>query len=257
MKKKGVTVLRIVIAVFVVALIIAAIYVMHAFRGVAEDLNAASSRDSASSSSSAAASPKATLMDPLLTSSVDQNKNGADDYTDFVAGARSVAKEHPTYDDGYYQGGYPPAGRGACTDLIAEAFKNAGYDLKAMVDADIAAAPASYPGVTKADPNIDYRRTGTLDQFFKLHAISLSAEVSDTDQWQQGDIVVFENTRHIGMVADTRDADGIAFLIHNNHQKGPFEEDYLARAKRYKITGHYRFDASKIPSSVIRTWSGE
>jgi uncharacterized protein YijF (DUF1287 family) len=190
-------------------------------------------------------------MKPLLKSSVDENKNGKDDYTDFVAGARIVAKEHPTYDDGYYQGGYPPAGRGACTDLIAEAFKNAGYDLKAMVDADIAAHPSDYPSVTAPDPNIDYRRTGTLGQFFKLHAVSLTTDVTKTSQWQQGDIVVFETTRHIGMVSDTRDANGIAYFIHNNHQSGPFEEDFLAHTK-LKITGHYRFDASKIPTSVLK-----
>jgi uncharacterized protein YijF (DUF1287 family) len=194
----------------------------------------------------------ATPMKPLLKSSIDQNGNGVDDYTDLVAGARIVAKEHPAYDDGYYQGGYPPDGKGACTDLVASAFKTAGYDLKAMVDADIAAHPADYPGVSAPDPNIDYRRTGTLDQFFKLHAVSLTTNVNVTDQWQQGDIVVFENTRHIGMVGDTRDAEGISYIIHNNRQSGPFEEDYLAHAKRYKVTGHYRFDVSKIPASVIK-----
>lgn len=58
--------------------------------------------------------------------------------------ARKDAKNHPTHDSGYYQGGYPPADRGACTDLVWRAFREAGYDLKAMVDADIAADPASY-----------------------------------------------------------------------------------------------------------------
>lgn len=38
-----------------------------------------------------------------------------DDYADIVAGARKDAENHPAYDSGYYQGGYPPADRGACT----------------------------------------------------------------------------------------------------------------------------------------------
>lgn len=234
----------------VVALAVAVMWLKSTTTG-ATHASSASSKTSGSTAGNNSGS-SALPMKPLLKSSVDANGNGVDDYTDLVKGARIVAKEHPAYDDGYYQGGYPPAGKGACTDLVASAFKTAGYDLKAMVDADIAAHPADYPGVSAPDPNIDYRRTGTLDQFFKLHAVSLTTDVNDTDQWQQGDIVVFENTRHIGMVGDTRDAEGISYIIHNNHQSGPFEEDYLARSKRYEVSGHYRFDAAKIPSSVIK-----
>jgi uncharacterized protein YijF (DUF1287 family) len=239
---------RALVLVIGAAIVIAALFVAVAWlKG--NGLGGGAPENTVSSTSKVASS--VTPMKPKLKSSVDANKNGTDDYTDFVAGARIVARQHPTYDDGYYQGGYPPAGRGACTDLIVEAFKNAGYDLKAMVDADIAAHPAEYPSVTKADPNIDYRRTGTLNQFFKLHALALTTNVKDTKQWQQGDIVVFETTRHIGMVGDTRDTQGIAYFIHNNHQSGPFEEDFLAHTK-LKITGHYRFDASKMPASVIK-----
>lgn len=36
-----------------------------------------------------------------------------DDYADIVAGARKDAENHPAYDSGYYQGGYPPAERAA------------------------------------------------------------------------------------------------------------------------------------------------
>lgn len=196
-----------------------------------------------------------TRMTPVLKSSVDRNGNGVDDYSDIVAGARVVAEQHPTYDDGYYQGGYPPEGKGACTDLVVEAFANAGYDLKAMVDADILNHPDLYPDVSAPDPNIDYRRTGTLDRFFSAHATSLTTDVSDTEQWQQGDIVVFETTRHIGVVSDTRGADGVVTIIHNNRQKGSFEDDYLNRTKRFDVSGHYRFDAAAIPADVLKVTS--
>ena len=74
----------------------------------------------------------------VLTSTVDFNGNGTDDYTDLVKGARRDAILHPKYVDEYYEGGYPPFWKGVCTDLVWRAFKHAGYDLKAMVDADIA-----------------------------------------------------------------------------------------------------------------------
>ncbi|MCI1935433.1 MAG: hypothetical protein LKJ44_03180 [Bifidobacteriaceae bacterium] len=41
-RKKGITILRVVVAVFLVAVVAALIYVFVAFRGVANDLNAAS-----------------------------------------------------------------------------------------------------------------------------------------------------------------------------------------------------------------------
>ena len=42
-------------------------------------------------------------------------------------------------------------------------FRRPGYDLKALVDADIAACPEAYPHITTPDPNIDFRRVNTLD----------------------------------------------------------------------------------------------
>ena len=62
-----------------------------------------------------------------------------------------------------------------------------------------------------------------------------------------GDIVIFGNNNHIGIVSDYRNKHGITYILHNGGQ--PIrEEDYL---KRGKVTRHYRFDASKIDSSVI------
>lgn len=194
---------------------------------------------------------------PVAVSPVDFDGDGVDDYADILAGARKDAEAAPAYDDGYYQGGYPPADRGACTDVVWRAFAEAGYDLKAMVDADIAADPASYAAVApNPDPNIDFRRTGVLDVFFSKYALSLTADITDSDAWQGGDIVVFEHTRHIGVVSDTRDADGTAFVIHNMGQKER-ENDYLAFRTHMEVTGHYRFDASQVPADVLVAWTGQ
>ena len=194
-----------------------------------------------------------------ITSGSDYNRNGKDDYSDIVAGAREEAKRHPTYDDGYYTGGYPPENRGACTDLVWRAFKQAGYDLKAMVDADITAHPEHYPDIAAPDPNIDFRRAGTLGEFFAAYGTTLTNDIKPGDvnnlkQWQPGDLVVFDHGKHIAVVSSARNTQGVPLVIHNNHQQGPFEEDYLSHRTRRQITGHYRFDATKIPSGVLRPW---
>lgn len=193
---------------------------------------------------------------PMTPSDVDFDGDGVDDYTDILAGARKDAEAAPAYDDGYYQGGYPPADRGACTDVVWRAFAEAGYDLKAMVDADVAAHPADYASAAPApDPNIDFRRTGVLDMFLSKYAQTLTTNTSDKAAWQGGDIVVFETTRHIGVVSDLRDSDGLPFIIHNMGQRQR-ENDYLAFRKHMAVTGHYRFDASQVPQDVLRPWNG-
>lgn len=189
-----------------------------------------------------------------IVSPVDFNGNGVDDYSDIVAGARADAEAMPTYDDSYYVGGYPPDDRGACTDLVWRAFRRAGYSLKDMVDADVAAHPEHYPSIGAPDPNIDFRRAGTLDGFFSAYGQSLTLDVNDVEQWQPGDIVIFENGVHVGIVSNKRDERGIPLLLHNNRQRQR-EEDYLSRGKRYAITGHYRFDASQVPQDVLKAWS--
>lgn len=194
---------------------------------------------------------------PAIVSSVDFDGDGIDDYADLLAGARKDAEAAPTYDDGYYQGGYPPDDRGACTDVIWRAFAEAGYDLKAMVDHDIAADPAAYAQVApNPDPNIDFRRTGVLDVFLARYATSLTTDSTAYASWNPGDIVVFEHTRHIGVVSDKRDADGTPYVIHNMGQQER-ENDYLAFATHMTVTGHYRFDASVIDDGVLVAWEGK
>ena len=114
-------------------------------------------------------------------------------------------------------GGYPDDGLGVCTDVIWQAFQAAGYDLKTLVDADIAACPEAYPHITAPDSNIDFRRVNTLDTFFRRHAQVLTCDLSDGQQWQPGDIVVFGDRAHIGLCSDRRNRQGIPFLIHHGN----------------------------------------
>lgn len=179
-------------------------------------------------------------------STVDFNHDGVDDYTDLLLGARKDAENLPRYDSSYYQGGYPPENRGACTDLVWRAFRNAGYSLKDMVDRDIAENPGAY-GISAPDPNIDFRRVKNLKIYLERHAVSLTTSLSKIAEWQPGDIVTF-GTNHIGVISDRRDAAGIPFLLHNWGQPVR-EEDAIRRCGA--ISGHFRFDASRIPKSEL------
>lgn len=183
-------------------------------------------------------------------SDVDFNCNGVDDFTDIMIGARLDAENHPTYNGSYYGGGYPPDNIGVCTDVVWRGFKHAGYSLREMVDRDIASDPESYPAASPRDKNIDFRRVRNLRVFFEKYAVSLTLDVTDTEQWQPGDIVIFGEDKHIGIVSDKRTFSGRVYIIHNGGQPRR-EEDYL---KRGSVTGHYRFDASVIDEDVLIPW---
>ncbi len=185
-----------------------------------------------------------------VKSSVDFNGNGVDDYTDILLGARKDAKNHPKYNGAYIDGGYPPDNIGVCSDVVWRAFKNAGYSLRDMVDNDIKASPQDYPLIEKPDTNIDFRRVRNLRIFFGKYAVSLTTDINDISQWQAGDIVIFNNDKHIGIVSDRCNREGVTYIIHNGGQPKR-EEDYLGRSP---VVAHYRFDASKIDESILVEW---
>lgn len=177
-------------------------------------------------------------------STVDFDADGIEDYADLLAGAKKDAKNRPYYRSAYYQGGYPPENEGVCTDLVWRAFKEAGYSLRAMVDADVRSRPEAYPHIEKADSNIDFRRVTNLHIFFEQYAKAQTIDIDAIDQWQPGDIVIFGKDKHIGIVSDRRNAKGQPYILHNGGQFQR-EEDYLPRAI---VTAHYRFDASALPA---------
>jgi len=183
---------------------------------------------------------------PRILSNHDRDEDGIDDLDDILLGARAEVSRGPVYKSAYYKGGYPPADEGVCTDVIWRAFKDAGYDLKTMVDQDIASNVRVYPRVEgKPDPNIDFRRVPNLVSFFKRHAVELPLEVVPGDVenlklWQGGDIVAYGKPYpHIGIVSDKRRPDGVPLLIHNG---GPYpkEEDMLVDWPS-PMTNHFRF----------------
>ena len=188
-----------------------------------------------------------------IVSSADFNGNGTDDYTDIMLGARADRENKPRYDPAYVQGGYPDDDTGVCTDVVWRAFKNAGYSLRYMVDRDIERYPGDYPNVTVRDDNIDFRRVKNLRVFFDKYAVELTGDINDIDRWQPGDIVIFKDNRHIGIVSDRRNKDGQSYIIHNGGQPKR-EEDYF---KRGEVLRHYRFDAGNVPADVLVAWEGE
>ena len=81
---------------------------------------------------------------PKVHSSVDKDNDGIDDQTDILQGALDYVASRPKYKSKYYRTGYPNDGYGVCTDVVAFALKNAGYDLMTLVQQDIEANPADY-----------------------------------------------------------------------------------------------------------------
>lgn len=175
-----------------------------------------------------------------LKSSVDQDSDGIDDYKDLMKGARDYIATNPHYESKYYDTGYPNDGCGVCTDVIWQAFKAAGYDLRGLVDADIAAHRECYPNITTPDSNIDFRRVNTLNHFFSRYAESLTTDFDDPAQWQPGDIVIFGDSEHIAICSDKRNADGIPWIIHHgNPRDEAVEADQIGRMA---VSAHYRWN---------------
>ena len=171
-----------------------------------------------------------------LQSSEDKDGDGIDDQTDILQGALAYVSTHPKYKSRYYQTGYPDDGYGVCTDVVAYALKNAGYDLMELVAQDIENNPDGYD-IDQPDQNIDFRRVRNLKVYFAHTAIPLTTELTEPEQWQGGDIIIFES--HIGIVSDRRNADGIPYVIHHNDPfQKTYEQDILQ--SREDIVGHYR-----------------
>ena len=180
---------------------------------------------------------------PALVSPIDADGDGIDDYRDIMLGARAWVETEPFYDGSHYGGGYPPDDIGVCTDVLWHAFFAAGYDFKALIDADIDANPAAYQ-IENRDPNIDFRHTGNVEIFLERHAESLTLDVSDIAAWQPGDLVTY--TGHFAIVSDIRNVEGVPYILHQtSNQERSYEIDLLVDAEAQDggvITGHFRWN---------------
>lgn len=169
-------------------------------------------------------------------SKIDKDNDGIDDQTDILNNARDYIKTKPKYKSKYYTTGYPNDEYGVCTDVVAFALKDAGYDLMELVNEDIKANKDLY-NIDTIDKKIDFRRVQNLKIYLDNNAISLTTDINKIDKWQGGDIVVFK--KHIGIISDKRNRKGICFVIHHaNPYQIYYEEDILEH--RDDIIGHYR-----------------
>mgnify|MGYP002621038222 FL=1 len=169
-------------------------------------------------------------------SSVDKDNDGIDDQTDMLENVKKYISKNPKYKSKYYDTGYPNDEYGVCTDVVAFGMLGAGYDLMELVNEDILKNPEKY-NLENIDKNIDFRRVRNLKIYLDNNAISLTTDINQIEQWQGGDIIVFE--KHIGVISDKRNKNGIPYVIHHaNPYQLNYEEDFLEY--RNDIVGHYR-----------------
>ena len=167
---------------------------------------------------------------------VDKDNDGIDDQTDIINNTRKYIKTKPKYKSKYYATGYPDDEYGVCTDVVAFSLKDSGYDLMDLVYNHVKENRELY-NIDTIDKNIDFRRVVNLDVYFKNTAIVLTNDINKIEEWQGGDIVVFK--KHIGIVSDKRNKNGVPFIIHHaNPYQVHYEEDILEQ--REDIIGHYR-----------------
>lgn len=166
---------------------------------------------------------------------IDYNGNGISDNDEFVIGALKFVNQKPEYKSEYYEGGYPPYGVGVCTDVVASAFLEAGYDLRELVDSDIR-LNRSYYNLSHIDKNIDYRRVNVLQAFFNRNAYVLTNDLLNKEEWNSGDIVIFPH--HIGVLSNKKNEKGYPYVIHHGGQD-IYEEDVLESSS---IVAHYRWN---------------
>lgn len=173
---------------------------------------------------------------PPYISETDTDGDGIDDQTDILNSAKAYIATEPIYESRYYAGGYPDDGYGVCTDVVAQALLGAGFDLRELLHEDVINHPDEY-AIDQPDVNIDFRRVPNQNTYFRRHAISLTTDCSKVEEWQGGDIVVFQ--RHIGIVSDRRNKDGVPYLIHH-YSKHQTSYEQNALLKWGKVVGHYR-----------------
>lgn len=172
----------------------------------------------------------------MYISQVDKDNDGIDDQTDILNNVREYIETKPIYKSKYYASGYPDDEYGVCTDVVAFGLKGAGYDLMLLVNEDIKNNRDKYD-IEIIDKNIDFRRVNNLKIYFDNNAISLTTDIYKIEEWQGGDVVIFDG--HIGIVSDKRNKNGVSFLIHHaNPYQRYYEEDVLEN--RNDIIGHYR-----------------
>jgi uncharacterized protein YijF (DUF1287 family) len=163
-----------------------------------------------------------------------------------IAAARRQIGVTLRYDAAYtalpFPNGDVPRAKGVCTDVIIRASRDAfGLDLQALVNQDMRAAFAAYPGIwglDRPDPNIDHRRVPNLRVWLTRKGAERPIP-RDAAGWRPGDIFtsgIGNRGAHIGLISDHQGPRGP--LIIHNIGSGAREEDALPPP----ITGRYRWN---------------
>ena len=174
-----------------------------------------------------------------------------------ISAARAQVDVTTIYDPSYqsldFPGGDVDPGHGVCTDVIIRALRAAwGVDLQLAVNRDMKAHFASYPqqwGLKSTDRNIDHRRVPNLQTLLTRVGADLPT-TSDPADYQPGDVVTWllpGNLPHIGLISDTRSADGTRPQVLHNIGAGAQEEDRLFD---FPITGHYRQNPEAVAQLI-------
>jgi uncharacterized protein YijF (DUF1287 family) len=171
-----------------------------------------------------------------------------------ITAARKQIGVTTLYDGGYssipFPNGDVPRQKGACTDVVVRAYRDAfGIDLQALVSADMHAHFSAYPQrwhLPAPDRNIDHRRVPNLQTFFARMGAAVPMGKawpmgSDRARWQPGDVFTcaefVTGGTHIGIVSDRTDSAGNHLIIHNIGA-GVHEE---APPVAYHQTGRFRY----------------
>jgi len=191
----------------------------------------------------------------------DADSDGINDRKDILFGAKNQLelKAKNIFIEGsgepnYYHGGGPPAEWALCTDIIARAFAEAGFDLRGLVYEDISNNFDEYPlkeiwNQKVCDPDIDYRRIQNLEIFFKRNGEVLltyfdASNYENLNSWLPGDVVFFDMSGdgfsdNAGIISDCTTRSGVPKVIYNYIDPGyTCQMDILGKKT---ITGHYRY----------------
>lgn len=176
-----------------------------------------------------------------LKSDKDYNNNGKDDYTDFLEAEKKFSSFNPKYVMEYYDNGYPPIEKECISaDLTWYALKNAGYNLRDLIDKDIRLPKKkSTYYIDIPDSNIDFRRIYNQEIFFTRYIEVLNIDPYDIGNFMPGDILTFGDSDHLAMVSDKYNENGVPYIIHQN--EGSQKEEDCLEKEDMKLTGHYRF----------------
>ena len=153
-------------------------------------------------------------------SKVDYNKNGIDDYSDFLLGAKKIKGKNSSYEE-----------------LMIKVFQYAGYNLDKMVD--------NYFKDSK-DLENKMDRISLYKSFINDNATKISINFKKKEEFQPGDFIFL--SEGIGLLSDKRDKNGLNYIIVIENGK-VVEKEGL---KELDVSGHYRFDSSLIDDEILK-----